>query len=199
MCAERLHTIAGCMFSGKSSELLRLVEREEIAGRGVQVFKPIIDDRWGKVESVSSHSGAEHTATAIRSPEEILSNIKPDIQVVAIDEVQFLNPTIIGVVQELLDRDIHVIVAGLPTDFRGEPFGAMPNFLTMADEITHLTAICTHSDNGEICGQAATRTQRIVEGQPANYSDPIIMIGAKEAYAARCPNHHLVPGKPSRK
>ncbi|HSX49134.1 MAG TPA: thymidine kinase [Candidatus Saccharimonadales bacterium] len=195
---ERLIGIAGCMFSGKSEELLRRVVRSEIAGNNVLVFKPQIDDRWGKKDSVRSHAGSEHTAIRVEDPKDILKfiNGSTDIDMVAIDEIQFMGPEIIPVINELLEANIKVCFAGLPLDFRGEPFGQMPTLLTLADDIARLTAICTYKDNGEICGEDATRTQRLVNGEPAKYTDEIILIGAKEAYAPRCPNHHIVPGKP---
>ncbi|HEX6976813.1 MAG TPA: thymidine kinase [Patescibacteria group bacterium] len=196
--SERLIGIAGCMFSGKSDELLRRVTRAEIAGREVLVFKPAIDDRWNKVDYVRSHAGSEHPAIPVCEPPEILGFLSKDTKMVAIDEIQFMGPEIIPVIQEILDRNVEVVFAGLPLDFRGEPFGQMPTLLALADDIARLTAICTYKDNGEICGDEATRTQRLVNGKPANYSDPIVLIGAEEAYAPRCPSHHQVPGKPKR-
>jgi thymidine kinase len=199
---EKLTGIAGSMFSGKTEELLRRVTRAEIAGRNVLVFKPVIDNRWGKKGIVRSHAGSEHTAVEVSSPEEILmfiegsSNVGYDPRMVAIEEIQFMGPEIVPVIQELLEKDIEVCFAGLPLDFRGEPFGQMPTLLALADDIARLTAICTYKDNGEICGADATRTQIFVNGQPANYNDPIILVGAEEAYAPRCPSHHLVPHKP---
>lgn len=194
---ERLHAIAGCMFSGKTAHLLEQVTRAEIACRQVQIFKPVIDDRWGKTDQVRSHSGSEHEAIPVKKASEIIKHLNPNTQIVAIDEVQFFNPEeIIEVVQHLLEIDVQVIVAGLPLDFRGEPFGAMPTLLALADQIDRLTAICTHTDNGEICGMEATRTQRLVNKKPAQYTDPVIMIGAQDSYQARCPRHHQVPGKP---
>ncbi len=196
---ERLTAVAGSMFSGKSTEVFRLIDRAEHAGRQVQLFKPRLDDRWGKVDKVITHAKDERDALAVKSAEEILENVDPDVRLIAIDEVQFFDEKIVDVVKELLDRDIEVIVAGLPLDFRGEPFGQMPTLLAMADDITRLTAICKFADNGEICGNDATRTQRIIEGMPASYNDPIVLIGAEESYEARCPNHHIVPDRPSNK
>lgn len=198
---ERLTGISGSMFSGKTAELIRLVERAKFAKIPVLIFKPIIDDRWGKVDKVRSHSGAEHAAIPIpiENSAEILERLNPDTRFVAIDEIQFFGPQIAEVVEELLDRDIRVVFAGLPLDFRGEAFGQMPVLLAKADGLIKVTAICTHTDNGEICGQEATRTQRLVNDQPANYNDTIVLIGAEESYAPRCPNHHIVPGKPRRR
>lgn len=187
------------MFSGKTETLLRQVIRSELAGRKVQVFKPLLDTRWGKTNSIASHSGGEHPAIPIPAqvPEDILKHLQEGTQIVAIDEVQFFDPNIIPVVQILTQqRNIEVLVAGLPQDFRGQPFGSMPYLLILADYIDKLTAICTENVNGEICGQNATRTQRLINDQPALYNSPIVLIGGEEAYAARCPTHHQVPGKP---
>lgn len=195
---ERLTGVAGSMFSGKTAELIRLVERAEFAGKKVQIFKPDIDKRWGKTESVRSHRGHEHQAVPISGPKEILEKLTEDTRLVAIDEIQFFTDEIIPVVEELLERNIEVMFAGLPTNFRGEPFGSMPVLLSKSDNIIKLSAICTHQDDGGICGREATRTQRLVGGKPANYNDPIVLIGAEESYAPRCPDHHAVPGKPEK-
>ncbi len=195
---EKLRGIAGSMYAGKTEELIREVIRAEIAGRMVKVVKPSLDIRWGETDSVRSHSGAKHDATPvnIRNPRQILRLRDGDTSLIAVDEVQFFNHGIIPVIDELLERDVEVVFSGLPLDFRGEPFGPMPELLAKADSITRLTAICTHSDNGNICGEQATRTQRFVNGKPASYYDPIVLIGAEESYAARCPTHHIVPDKP---
>jgi thymidine kinase len=195
---ERLEAISGSMFAGKTRELIRLVERQKFAGRKAQIFKPVVDNRWGKTERVRSHSGSEMQAVPVKNSSDLLSLVKSDTEYVAIDEVQFFDSGIVGVIDQLLDRDIKVLVAGLPLDFRGEPFGSMPLLLAKADNIVKVTAICTQTENGEICGEEATRTQRLVNGSPANYYDPIVLIGAEESYAPRCPDHHLVPGKPKK-
>lgn len=184
------------MFAGKTRELIRLVERARFAGEETIVFKPRIDNRWNKVGSVRSHAGDEAEAIAVDESMEILENIKENTKLVAIDEVQFFDERVIEVVAYLLELDIEVIVAGLPLDFAGRPFGPMPYLLAMADSVERLTAICTFKDDGEICGEEATRTQRLVNGAPANFDDPIVQVGAEEAYAPRCPTHHKVPGKP---
>lgn len=196
---ERLKGIAGSMFAGKTEELLRIIVRAEYAGKNVQVFKPAIDDRWGAHTSIRSHSGGEHQAIAISTPIEIIEHLEPNTDIVAIDEIQFLSEDIIDVVQFLIEADIQVVFAGLSLDFRGEPFGSMPTLLALCDDIERPTAICTYTPNGHICGQEATRTQRLINGQPANYSDPIVLIGAEQEYQPRCPNHHIVPGKPKPK
>ena len=181
-----LEVIVGSMFSGKSEELIRRVKRAVIARRTVQVFKPIIDDRYG-VEVVRSHDGDSFVARPVRTSEEILSLVSPDTTVVGIDEVQFFDPDIVTVVRGLVASGRRVICAGLDLDFRGEPFGAVPTLLALAERVDKLEAICV------VCGEPATRTQRIVNGVPAFFDDPIIVIGAKETYEARCRSCHEVP------
>ena len=133
----------------------------------------------------------------------IRSNIhclEPDTQVVAIEEIQFFDAEIVDVVRSLLEADIRVVFAGLSLDFRGEPFGSMPTLLSLCDEIEKPTAVCTETVDGKPCGAVATKTQRLINGKPANYSDPIVLIGdEEEGYHARCPKHHRVPGKPTPK
>jgi thymidine kinase len=193
---EKLTAVSGSMFAGKTRETIRLVERKRYAGVETIIFKPRIDTRWNKINSVRSHAGDEEEAIAVDSALEILEHVNPNIGLVAIDEVQFFDEGIVEVVEYLIDMDIEVIVAGLPLDFAGRPFGQMPILLAMADEIERLTAVCTYDEDGERCGREATRTQRLVNGKPAGFNDPIVQIGAEEAYAARCPTHHIVPGKP---
>jgi len=196
---ERLEVISGSMFSGKTRELKRLVERQEIAGVKAQVFKPTVDNRWGKIGKVRSHSGEEKDAIPVKDSAELLSRVDADTKYIAIDEAQFFDAGIVSVIDKLLDRGVKVLVAGLPLDFRGEPFGTMPILLAKADNTIKVTAICTEIlENGEICGEEATRTQRFVYGQPANYNDPIVQIGAAESYAARCPTHHKVSRRPGK-
>lgn len=187
------------MFAGKTELLLKEITRAEYAGKKVQVFKPAIDDRWGKQSHIRSHSGGEHDAYAVESALDILSNLNTDTQFVAIDEIQFFDEQIVDVVCFLLEMDIRVVFAGLSLDFRGEPFGQMPTLLALSDELERPTAICNEEVNGHICGAEATRTQRLINGQPANYNDPIVLIGAEQEYQARCPNHHKIPGKPEPK
>jgi len=196
---ETLSVIIGCMFSGKTEELVRQVRRNEIAGIKPQVFKPDIDTRWGKIEKVRSHNGIEYPAVPIPidTPLVILQNLTPETKLVAIDETQFFNPEIIEVIKRLLLENVRVIIAGLNLDFRGEPFGSMPILTALADQVTKLTAVCTYvRENGEICGKDATRTQRLIDGKPSSYDSPVVLIGGKEAYTARCVEHHFVPGKP---
>lgn len=186
----RIEVICGSMFSGKSEELIRRVRRAEIAKQTIQVFKPSIDDRYG-IASVNSHDGRAAEAIAIEKAEEILTQVNGDTTVVAIDEAQFFDDNIVNVCRKLADeRSIRVIVAGLDLDFRGEPFQPVPALMAQAEDVDKLHAICV------VCGEEASRTQRIIDGQPARYNDPVILVGAKEAYEARCRQCHEVPGRP---
>jgi thymidine kinase len=181
-----IEVITGSMFSGKTDELIRRLRRATIARQKVQVFKPAIDDRYS-VEKVRSHAGSDFEALPIHSARDILDRMDPETTVVAIDEAQFFDPPIINIVQQLADRGLRVIVAGLDTDFRGEPFGPMPILMAQAERVDKLQAICM------VCGEPATRTQRLVNGVPARYGDPVVIVGASELYEARCRTHHQVP------
>lgn len=185
-----IEVICGPMFAGKSEELIRRVKTLSYAHQKIIAFKPAIDNRYDK-SAIASHDGEKYQAFAIKSAEDILPLVESDVQVVAIDEVQFFKDNIVSICESLVDRGVRVIVAGLDTDFRGEPFGVMPLLLARAEFVTKLSAACT------VCGCAATRTQRLVDGKPANYDDPIILVGAKESYEARCRKHHIVPNKPN--
>ncbi len=187
----RIEVICGSMFSGKSEELIRRVRRAEIARQTVQVFKPSIDNRYG-LDSVNSHDGRATQAIAIERAEQILDFLNEDTTVVAIDEAQFFDEALVDVCRLLADRrGIRVIVAGLDLDFRGEPFGPMPILIAQAEQVDKLHAICV------VCGEEASRSQRLINGQPAHYNDPVILIGAKESYEARCRHCHEVPGRPA--
>lgn len=181
-----IELICGGMFAGKSEELLRRVRRAEIARVPVQVFKPAIDDRFG-VDVVASHNGMRREALIVRDPHDILELVKPETRVVAIDEAQFFEPVLADVCNELADRGMRVIVAGLDLDFRGEPFGAIPRLLAQAEFVDKLHAIC------QACGAPASRTQRLIDGRPARFDDPVVLIGASEVYEARCRDCHEVP------
>ena len=174
------------MFSGKSEELIRRVKRAIIARRAVQVFKPAIDDRFGNA-LVRSHDGDSFVARPVRVSVDISRSVEPETSVVGIDEVQFFESGIVDVVRSLVVSGRRVICAGLDLDFRGEPFGWVPLLLALAERVDKLEAICV------VCGEAATRTQRIVNGVPAFFDEPIIVIGAQEAYEARCRGCHEVP------
>ena len=181
-----IEVICGSMFSGKSEELIRRVRRVEIAKKKVQVFKPAIDNRY-EFQYIYSHNGSKVKAINIDDPNIILELLDNDTEVVAIDECQFFNHDIIKISQKLADMGKRVIIAGLDQDFRGEPFGPMPKLLAIAEYIDKLQAICM------VCGKSASRTQRLVNGVPAKYSDPTILVGAKESYEARCRKCHEVP------
>ena len=181
-----VEVITGSMFSGKTDELIRRLRRATIARQQVQVFKPAIDNRYN-AEKVTSHAGNDFQAIAIKSSTDIKKNLQKGTTVVAIDEAQFFDLDLIHVVQELADKGLRVIVAGLDTDFRGEPFGPMPIIIAQAEEVDKLHAICME------CGEPATRTQRLVNGKPAHYNDPVVIVGAAEMYEARCRKHHIVP------
>ncbi|HHW68295.1 MAG: thymidine kinase [Epulopiscium sp.] len=180
-----LEIICGPMFSGKSEELIRRIKRAKIAKQNVLVFKPKIDTRYEE-ECICSHDGNNIKAISISNSEEILNYINEDTDVIGIDEVQFLEGDTVSVCKGLVAEGRRVICAGLDMDFRGEPFGCVPNLLAVADSITKLTAVCMN------CGKPAIFTQRLVDGKPAKYNDPLILIGAKESYEARCRKCHQI-------
>ncbi len=188
-----LHVIAGCMSSGKTDELLRLLRRAEIARRRILLVRPAVDDRT-PAEYAESRSKARYPSAPVRQDEatEILALARErDADLVGIEEGQFFDATIVSVVDTLRDSGRHVILTGLNLDFAGRPFGVMPTLMAMADEVTTLTAICV------VCGETATRTQRLVGGRPAAIDDPLVVIGgydgaAMETYEARCLRHHEV-------
>jgi thymidine kinase len=182
----RIEVICGSMFCGKTEELIRRVRRAVIARQTVQVFKPVLDNRY-REDSVNSHAGQNYAAEVVTDSHEIGHLVRPDTTVVAIDEVQFFDIDIVQLIERLAQRGIRVICAGLDMDFRGEPFGAIPELMCRAEEVTKLHAICV------VCGEPASRTQRLVNGKPAHFDDPVIMVGAHEVYEARCREHHDVP------
>lgn len=182
-----VEVICGSMFSGKTEEMIRRVRRARIAKQHVQVFKPAIDTRYDAVEQVKSHDGLGHDAIPASSSAEILAAVLPETNVIGIDEVQFFDANITHVVQQLADRGVRVITAGLDMDFRGEPFGPMPQLMSEAERVDKLHAICV------ICGAEASRTQRLIDGRPANYDDPVILVGGSESYEARCRHCHKIP------
>jgi thymidine kinase len=182
-----IEVICGVMFSGKSEELIRRVRRGVIARRRVQVFKSHLDSRYTGAFSVSSHNGTEFEAAPVDSAAEIFRSVRPDTEIVAVDEVQFMDHGIIEVVNKLAAHGIRVILAGTDTDFRGEPFGPMGDLMAIAESVDKLNAICV------VCGDLATRNQRLVNGRPARYDSPTIMVGGRESYEARCRHCHRVP------
>ncbi|KKB74243.1 MULTISPECIES: thymidine kinase [Bacillus] len=184
-----LELICGSMFSGKSEELIRRVKRATFAKQEVKVFKPAIDNRYSR-DSIVSHNGTAIVCHSITSPKEIFEHISEKTDVIGVDEVQFFDETIVTALNTLADQGYRVIAAGLDQDFRGEPFSVVPDLMALAETVTKLQAVCS------VCGSPASRTQRLINGKPASYHDPIILVGASEAYEARCRHHHEVPGKP---
>ncbi len=183
-----IEVVCGSMFSGKTDELIRRLRRAVIARKSVQVFKPSIDIRYA-VEKVTSHAGADFDAIPVLKSSEVLGKLASEVSVVGIDEAQFFDEGIVEITQQLANRNLRVIVAGLDTDFRGEPFGPMPILMAKAERVDKLQAICM------VCGEPACRTQRLVNGKPARFDDPVVIVGASEMYEARCRLHHEVPGK----
>lgn len=180
-----IEVICGSMFSGKTEELIRRVRRAQIARQRVQVFKHSLDARYAQRE-VASHNGLQLEAIPVENAAQLRALIAPETTVVAIDEGQFFDEGLVGLCEELADRGLRVIVAGLDLDFRGEPFGPMPQLMARAERVDKLQAICV------VCGGPASRTQRLINGQPAAYDDPVILVGADEVYQARCRGCHQV-------
>lgn len=180
-----LTVISGCMFSGKTTELLRLLNLANIANLKTVLFKPKIDKRYSK-NNVVSHDKKKSTAVAVENSKKILKLIPKDTDIVGIDEVQFFDKNIVGVVDKLLKNNLAVIVAGLNLDFKADPFGSMPHLLAKADYLIKVYAICSK------CKKLATRTQRLINGKPAKKNSPIILVGGIEQYTARCVNCHEV-------
>lgn len=183
-----IEVIAGVMFSGKSEELIRRVRRALIAKKRIQLFKSHLDDRYGGLFRISSHDGREVDAQPVSSALGVAEKADPDIEVVGIDEAQFLDDGIVDVARALADRGVRVIIAGIDMDFRGEPFGPMGALLAVAEKIDKLHAICV------VCGDLATRNQRLIDGRPAPADGPTIRVGGAEAYEPRCRRCHDVPG-----
>lgn len=172
-----VEVICGCMFSGKTEELIRRMTRAQIARQKLQVFKPALDDRYGK-EFVASHNSNRIDSIPVESAHEILMKLDDATRVVGIDEAQFFDHAVLEVVERLAKRGIRVVVAGLDMDFRGSPFGPMPLLLATAEQVTKLSAICM------VCGGPATRSQRV------NNSEETVLVGAQDSYEARCRAHH---------
>ena len=184
-----IEVICGCMFAGKTEELIRRINVLSYARKNILVFKPKIDDRYSTTE-IASHGGSKVPCIVISEAKEILNHVNYDTDVVAIDEVQFFDEDVVDICEYLADSGLRVMVAGLDKDFRGEPFGVLPDLLTRAEFVTKLTAVCAK------CGAPATRTQRIINGKPASFNDPIVLVGAKEAYEPRCRHCHEIVEKP---
>ncbi|MRG86218.1 thymidine kinase [Salinibacillus xinjiangensis] len=184
-----VEVICGSMFSGKSEELIRRVRRATYGHLNVKVFKPVLDNRYAD-EAVVSHNGSSLVARPIEKSTQIYDQIDETVDVIGIDEVQFFDEHVVEVSQDLANQGYRVIVAGLDLDFRGEPFGPVPELMSLSESVTKLNAICP------VCGSPASRTQRLIDGKPASYDDPVILVGASESYEPRCRHHHEVPNKP---
>ncbi|HZF68598.1 MAG TPA: thymidine kinase [Gemmatirosa sp.] len=182
-----IEVIAGVMFSGKSEELMRRVRRALIARKRVQVFKSHLDARYAGIYAVASHDQRTVAAIPVDSAAQLAQRVDPTAQVIAVDEAQFLDEGIVRVATALAARGRRVVLAGLDTDFRGEPFGAMPQLMAVAEVVDKLHAICV------LCGAPASRNQRLVGGRPAPYDSPTVMVGAADSYEARCRACHQVP------
>lgn len=175
--AGSIEVICGPMFSGKTEELIRRVRRAQIARQKVQIFKPRIDDRYHE-SNVVSHSSLEVEAIPVENSIDILKNLFDTTRIVAIDEIQFFDKTVIEVVKKLARRGVRVICAGLDQDFRGRAFGPMPELLCISDQVDKVSAICT------VCGSAATKTYR-----KNKKNDEQVLVGQADSYEARCRVH----------
>ena len=182
------------MFSGKTEELLRLLRRASVGGRSVLLIRPRVDTR-SPAQVAESRSGVRYECTSVPAASDILAAVVAEpVEVVAIDEIEFFGKEVAKVANRLATDGYEVIVSGLDTDFAGRPFGALPKLLALADSVTKLTAVCTFPG----CGEDATRTQRLVNNEPAAIDDPLIVIGGTEdarepdRYEARCRTHHRV-------
>ena len=187
-----VEVVCGPMFAGKTEELIRRIKRLDYAKISYLVFKPLIDDRYNGYNLLVSHNKQKVKAISVQHAQEInkyLQKLEVKPEVIIIDEAQFFDDNIIKVVDNLADEGYRVIVGGLDRDFRGEPFGPMPGLLAIAEFVTKLHAVCVKS------GKPATRTQRIINEQPASYNDPILLVGAKESYEPRSRQEHRIPGK----
>ena len=186
-----LEVITGPMFAGKTTELLKRVERQAFARKKVALFKPSMDTRYSK-EEVVAHNGLRYEAFVVptngKGVELIMEKtLREGYEVIGVDEVQFFPIEIVGALNELADRGIYVIASGLNLDFKGDPFPVTKELLVRADSIVYLTAVCT------VCGKPATRSQRLINGKPAPRNSPVILVGGRESYEARCREHHVVP------
>ena len=177
-----VEVVCGSMFSGKTEELMRRLKRAQYARQKIQVFKPVIDQRYS-VDHVQSHDANKILSIPVKTAKEILERVDDNTRVVGIDEAQFFDDEIVDVAQKLAYRGTRVICAGLDMDFRGNPFGPMPKLLAIAEHVTKLSAVCV------VCGAPATRSQRMVSEQQDSTLAAIdgqVLVGAHDYYEARC-------------
>lgn len=181
----RLEIICGSMFSGKTEELIRRLRRASYARASVQAFKHAFDTRVGTAH-IHAHGGDRLPAAAVSKSHEILELCQAEAHIIGIDEIQFFDAGIVNAVMQLVESGKRVVASGLDLDFRGVPFGPMPELLALADEVVKLRAVCAH------CSADAHFTQRLVNGKPARANDPVVLIGAEECYQARCRNCYVL-------
>lgn len=196
-----IKVIYGPMFAGKTSELIRQIEIAMISKLEIMIFKPKTDNRYKKVNRICTNNGQSFKSIVVKNSTDIISHIKKSskpIDKIFIDEIQFFDEKIVDVVKYLSrEKGIDLVLAGLALDFKGEPFGQMPKLLAMAQKVLSLTAICVHEkEDGTICRKAAYFTQRLINGKPASYHDPIILVDGLNSYTARCEEHWIVPNRP---
>ena len=183
-----LDLISGCMFSGKTQELIRRLDQARFAGSTIQAFKPALDDRYA-IAAVASHREIRFPAIAVPDVAALAGQVLDDTRVIGIDEAQFFGPEIVALAEELANRGRHVIVAGLDLDFLARPFGPMPLLAAYADRLTKLQASCQYPGCGS---HQASRTQRLLDGVPAPADGPLVVIGGAATYQARCRHHHRI-------
>ncbi len=188
----KITVVCGSMFAGKSEELIRLARRALYARKRVQVFKPEIDSRYDET-MVVTHMGVKHEAVPVKNVADLRAKLDKKSEVVLIEEAQFFDESLAELCMEIADRGVEVVCAGLDQDFRRRPFGPMPKLLSLADEVIKLRAICMK------CGAPASHTYRVIDGKPAHMDDPLILIGATEAYEARCRNCFEIRGSRKRR
>lgn len=182
--------ITGCMFAGKTEEFIKRLRRHAFAKRNVIVFKPVIDKRYA-INEVASHSGILLPSIPVNSTAELKECLEQKlleqkVDVVGIDEIQFFDENIVDYIEELADRGVIVIVTGLDKDFRNQPFKNVDRILPLAEMVDKLTAIC------QKCGNFANRTQRIIDGKPAEWNSPLILVDGNDSYEARCRNCYQI-------
>lgn len=185
-----IEVISGCMFAGKTEELIRRLRRADIADQTIQVFSPEIDNRYD-VETIGSHNGQDWDASVLPTTEDGVDQLRhaTSFDVVAIDEFNFFTSDFVPAIEHLADNNVRVIITGTDQTFRGENFEPMGEIMAVSDEVDKLSAVC------EVCGHKATKNQRLLDGRPAPSDAPTILVGGDEAYEARCRDCFELPTK----